>query len=392
MRITHVIIAFRYVEGFSYQENILPKKHKDLGFDVSIITSQISINNKRVEYLREPGAYINDYGIRVSVLKVTTRIPIVRLLLKTCKGLYQELVNLNPDIIFVHGGQCIDVVDVVKYKKNHPAIKLFADQHGDYFNMPINTFKGYLSMVFLHRPMVRLLSKYTDKYWGVTPWRLKYLNDVYKLDPKKTGLLTMGGDEDKIDWENRIDIRKYIRKLYNIDSNDFLLVTGGKIDRRKNIHLLMEAVQNMNLQHMKLLIFGVPDDDIKAMFSRYSDNKNIIAIGWIPSDDTYNIFLAADLAVFPGSHSVLWEQAIACGLPAIFKYWEGMSHVEVGGNSILLHDPTPDNIKETIDLLITDNKLYNNMLNFAQNCARPLFSYKEIAKRSIEMEQFINDL
>lgn len=389
MRITHVIIALPYVEGFSYQENILTKKHKELGFDVSVITSQISISNKREEYLRDSGSYMNEFGIRVVRLKVTTRIPYIRLILKTCRGLYSELVRQNPDIVFVHGGQCLDVTDIVRYKKRHPEIKLYADQHGDYYNMPINTIKGYLSMFFLHRPMVRLLSKYTDKYWAVTPWRLKYLHEVYKIDPIKTGLLIMGGDEEKIDWENRWGIRNKIRKMHNIDSNDFLLVTGGKIDRRKNIHLLMKAIKDIKHKHIKLLIFGVPDDDIKELFNKYSDNTNIRAIGWIPSDETYNIFLAADLAVFPGTHSVLWEQAVACGLPAIFKYWEGMKHVDAGGNAILLKDPTSERIKETIELLITDKKRYNKMLDIAQNHARPLFYYKEIAKRSIEMDTLI---
>jgi glycosyltransferase involved in cell wall biosynthesis len=237
--------------------------------------------------------------------------------------------------------------------------------------------------------MVRLLSKYTEKYWGVTPWRVKYLQEVYKLDPIKTGLLTMGGDEEKIDWKNKQIIRKKIRKEHDIDSKDFLLVTGGKIDRRKNIHLLMKAIQDIKYEHIKLLIFGVPDDDMNALFIEYSDNINIRTIGWIPSDEVYNMFLAADLAVFPGTHSVLWEQAVACGLPAIFKYWEGMTHVDVGGNAILLEDPTSEKVKNTIELLITDKKQYNKMLEIAQNYARPLFFYKEIAKQSIEIENQI---
>jgi len=389
MRITHIMIIQRYVEGFSYQENILTKKHKELGLDVSIITSQICYNNKREEYLRDAGSYINEFGIRVTILKITTKIPFVRLLMKTCIGLYSELDKQKPDIIFVHGGQCFDVIDIVRYKKDHPEVKLYADQHGDYFNMPINTVKGFLRMFFLHRPMVRLLSKYTEKYWGVTPWRVKYLQEVYKLDPIKTGLLTMGGDEEKIDWKNKQIIRKKIRKEHDIDSKDFLLVTGGKIDRRKNIHLLMKAIQDIKYEHIKLLIFGVPDDDMNALFIEYSDNINIRTIGWIPSDEVYNMFLAADLAVFPGTHSVLWEQAVACGLPAIFKYWEGMTHVDVGGNAILLEDPTSEKVKNTIELLITDKKQYNKMLEIAQNYARPLFFYKEIAKQSIEIENQI---
>ena len=38
MRIIHVIIAAAYREGFGYQENLLPQKHKELGYDVGVIT------------------------------------------------------------------------------------------------------------------------------------------------------------------------------------------------------------------------------------------------------------------------------------------------------------------------------------------------------------------
>ena len=37
-KIVHVMIANFYKNGFGYQENILPAKHKELGYDVEIIT------------------------------------------------------------------------------------------------------------------------------------------------------------------------------------------------------------------------------------------------------------------------------------------------------------------------------------------------------------------
>ena len=44
-KIVHVMIACFYKNGFGYQENILPEKHKELGFDVNIdITTKESYN------------------------------------------------------------------------------------------------------------------------------------------------------------------------------------------------------------------------------------------------------------------------------------------------------------------------------------------------------------
>ena len=41
-----------------------------------------------------------------------------------------------------------------------------------------------------------------------------------------------------------------------ISADDFLLVTGGKIDQKKNIDLLMQAVERINSSHVKLIVFG----------------------------------------------------------------------------------------------------------------------------------------
>ena len=95
--------------------------------------------------------------------------------------------------------------------------------------------------------------------------------------------------------------------------------------------------------------------------------------------------MASDLAVFPGTHSVLWEQACDCGLPTLFKDWDGgFSHVDVGGNSILLKDVTADSLKIEMVNLIENKDRYDRMLNVATTVAMKVFSYKEIAKKSIE--------
>jgi hypothetical protein len=49
------------------------------------------------------------------------------------------------------------------------------------------------------------------------------------------------------------------------------------------------------------------------------DSSAIRYLGWVPSEKVYNYFFAGDLAFFPGTHSVLWEQAVGIGLPCILK-------------------------------------------------------------------------
>jgi glycosyltransferase involved in cell wall biosynthesis len=193
----------------------------------------------------------------------------------------------------------------------------------------------------------------------------------------------MGGDENLIDWKNRQQVRAEIREKCNIPKEAFLLVTGGKIDQAKNIHLLCEAAFSLKDKNVYLIVFGSLLDDMKN-YSKSLYHKNVRYIGWIDSRDVYPYFLASDLAVFPGTHSVLWEQALASGIPGLFKDWDGgFNHIDCGGNALLIKDISIDTLVKEIDLIVEDTAKYRAMRDAAENTARKEFSYMEIAKRSI---------
>ena len=386
MKITHLCLGCFYIEGAEYQENVLPRKHKQLGYDVSIVSSTYCFTSDGIEKQRPTGKYINNDGIPVTIINYNKKFKDFSKTYKIYENLYNVIFEEKPDIIFIHGAQFFSVGQVVRYKRKFPNVKIFADQHSDYINTPVNTWKRKLFYRYVGGYFVRKIANYVEKFWGVTPLRVKFLQDVYKLKPNITDLLVMGGDEAKIDFINKEKIRKELRENYNISEEDFLIVTGGKIDRRKNIHMLMQAVCEMDMTNVKLVIFGQPNDEMHSIVDVFSKNDNIRLVGWIPAVKAYDWFLSSDLAVFPGTHSVLWEQAIACGLPGVFKYWEGMTHVNIGGNCIFLKEDSVEEIKVVLKSIIEDKPLYNYMKNISQEKGIKAFSYLEIAKKSIGLE------
>ena len=192
----------------------------------------------------------------------------------------------------------------------------------------------------------------------------------------------MGGDDDKIRFDEMPKLKEDIRKDLSLTDKDFIVVTGGKIDRTKNIHLLMQAVSELEGK-AKLIVFGQPNNEMENIINELSKDGNIRFLGWIPSDKAYDYFLASDLAVFPGTHSVLWEQACACGIPCVFKDWEGMHHVDTGGNCKFLHRDSTEEIKEVISEIIGSKEKYNEMKQVAEKSKKDFF-YSEIAKKAIE--------
>lgn len=384
MKIIHFCLAAAYVEGWGYQENILPKFHVRFGNEVYIITSEYEFDNQHKKTKRHCMRYINDDGVQVIALKNSKRYGYYSKF-NDYDGVLKELYRINPDVIFVHGGQFVALKDIIQYVKKNKNVKLYIDHHADFYNSPVDTLKNLILQKCIYGYWMRRAIRYTEKYWGVTPWRCQYLNQVCKIPNNKINLLVMGGDDDYIHLEKMPQLRSEIRQQLNISENDFVIVTGGKIDKMKNIHLLMQSVSEIGNKQIKLIAFGNPSDDMKETINSFSAAPNIRYLGWIQSDKAYDYFLASDLACFPGTHSVLWEQACACGIPGIFKHWEGMHHVDVGGNVAFLYKDSAEEIKQVILSLYNNKDKYNEMKKVAEEIGIPTFSYKEIARRAIEI-------
>ena len=66
MKIVHLCLASFFPDNYSYQENLLPKFHKELGYDVEVIASTQSFDEHgKVCYLSNVGTYRNEYDIKV---------------------------------------------------------------------------------------------------------------------------------------------------------------------------------------------------------------------------------------------------------------------------------------------------------------------------------------
>ena len=138
----------------------------------------------------------------------------------------------------------------------------------------MRTFKDKLNR-FYFRKLNSKANKYIDIVYGVTPWRVQYAEDYYRIPSEKIKLLIMGADDVKINFEHRKSIRKKIRSQYGIEENEFLIVTGGKIDKKKKIDILANSCAGMS--GVKLLIFGRILDDVRKEFeSILKDTDNII--------------------------------------------------------------------------------------------------------------------
>lgn len=383
MKIVHIAPSAPYNEGWAYQENLLPKYQVKMGNEVFLITTNlIHQNGKIVKSNCE--SFVSPNGFKVIRRKrFMSSFHFIDTFFQKIQ-VYNFLKEVKPDFVFYHGLVSSTIFQVTRYKRLiNPNLVIVQDNHLDYNigfgkKMPLK----HKLLVLKHRLVYALNDKYISKVYGVTPWRRDYAIDVFGVPRDKADVLIMGADDEKVDLQHRKEIRARIRKQYGVEENVFLIVTGGKIDKKKKIDILMNAITN--IPNVKLLVFGIVLDDVKKEFEELiRQNKNLIYIGWIDSDKVYDYFFAADLVFFPGQHSVLWEQACAAKVPCVFEKWEGMDHVNNGGNADFVFPVTAESLKAKIDELKFTPK-YFDMKAIAESEKTDIYLYSKIAEKSLE--------
>ena len=379
MKILHLCLGNYFIDNYSYQENMLTKYHKKIGCDVEIIASQETFDaNGKFSYMDKVGSYQNYDNIRVTRLKYCFPEKINHKM-KCFVGVYRAINESKPDIIFLHNCQFLSIFEVIKYIKKHPNVRVFVDNHADF----LNSAKNFLSRRILHGFVWKLcaqrINKYAEKFFGVLPARVDFLVDVYKLPEEKCELLVMGADDELIGEEYLADARNQKRKEYDVENNT-VIMTGGKIDHNKPQTIkLMKAINELKNENVKLLVFGSVVPELKKEFeAQLSDKVNFI--GWKKSNELYGELSAADIVIFPGLHSVLWEQTVAMGKPCIFKKIDGFTHIDIGGNCLYFEEDSVGEYKKVIEKAISSlDELKQN----ANKEERKQFLYSNIARKSI---------
>ena len=98
---------------------------------------------------------------------------------------------------------------------------------------------------------------------------------------------------------------------------------------------------------------------------------------------------ASDLAVYPGAHSVLWEQTVCLGIPAAFHEPEpgdaGHLSNTAMPNAAFLKSGSAEELYDLLKNLTQDETLLKQMGERARRYGADHLSYAELAKRAISL-------
>ena len=135
----------------------------------------------------------------------------------------------------------------------------------------------------------------------------------------------------------------------------------------------------------KIIIYGSIDENYKDMIMCLVDNDFINYLGWANQDQIAKIIVNSTYCVFPGRHSVLWEEAVGLGVPLIVKRIDGYEHIDIGGNVFFLDESSENYYINVMKELLNKDVIYSYKCK-ASGEKRKDFLYSVIAKKSIEME------
>lgn len=381
-RITHVCFACFYVDGLSYQENLLPRFHKRAGSPVQIITSLVTFDeNGAVTECPGPSEYLNEDEIPVQRLGYR-RLPFARRT-RIYQGTYRAIAQSRPDVLFIHGPQFMDAIVVARYLKRHPEVRAYVDSHADFGNSASTRASRLLLHGVLWKSCAKLLERHARKFYGVLPARVDFLSNVYGVSRAKTQLLIMGADDDLV-ARSRSRTRESLRSEYHLPSDRFLVATGGKVNEyRPEVLELLESVQDPS-SPFDVVIFGNASSEYRARYESLLKCPRVHHLGWLAAQQSLDVMACADVVIFPGKHSVLWEQAVAVGAPLIVRKLPGVDHVDLGGNCLYLSRADEDEIRQTVQSLIEDPDVLAGMKKIAESPPREEFLYGNIAEESLK--------
>ncbi len=379
MKIVH--ITSNYIEGWGYQENLLPLYQQRAGHDVVVIS-----DNEHLRYAQNPilaekiikqgTEYVKD-GIKIYKVKTYLNTSSTSFF---CKGVYKILEKEQPEMVFHHDLNTSTLSAAAKYKKYHAGVRLYVDNHADW----INESKNRLWHCFFYDTIIPLqvkrLGNKVDFYIGVSPLRCQYLHKVYKVPKEKVRFLPIGCDTFQAELVS--ESREELKHKYGMPKDAFVVVSGGKIDRTKGTLTLIEACEALvqKGEKIRLVLFGRIDDEVKSIAQKH---EWITQLGWCDRVTTMSLLKMADAACWPWLHTTLIEDSVAAASPLVVKMSDNVSHYAREEAGVFLECGDMKELKEAFMDVKKNARIYRENAR----TARDKYSYASLVKL-LESETF----
>lgn len=390
-----LMICEFYDEKLEYQENLLAKYYAWAGHDVTIITSTIrSIQDYYHD--RDPGKGPRQDEItpHAHVIRLPFRLNLLHRI-KMFAPITPIIAKIKPDLLYFH-----DIIpnlyEGVRHVRRHPECRMIMDYHADLSNSGANWLSRRILHGVVRKAMLDHARPHLRKIFPVVPAGADFLREYYGVNDTEMEVLPLGTDQDYARSVLASDSRAPIRADLGIGADDFVIFTGGKLTPLKKTENLLEAVNNLGDPTIHVIVVGSSDGVLSEYHERLQAlaavNANIHMMGWQDRAGVYGYMSASDMAIFPASQSVMWQQSLGMGLPLVVsEQAEGQRGVQKVGylnqhDNLIILDPKTsfsDQIAGHIQRLAKDRMRLAAMSAGAQKTAADILDYRAITAKTL---------
>lgn len=378
MKIVFIGLNCMFTPGMTYQDNILCTQALLDGHQVVYISNPERFERGTIVPTGPEDTVLPD-GLRL------IRLPYRRLgpemltkKFRSFPGVYEILDRERPDVVFCHNHQYWSIRDVVRYKKDHPAVKLYADTHTAAYNSGTN----WLSLHVLHRVFYRYLTQkalpYLEKYFYIGEGERQFSLQNYGVPESLMEFYPLGGTLLQEDEYRALRAKR--REELGLREGQLLLIHSGKLDALKRTDELLRAFAAVPEVNARLAVIGSIPEDRKALLSSLMDaDGRVVYLGWRSGAELQEYLCACDLYCQPGSRSATLQNAVCRGCAVLsYPHADYTKDLDFGN---FLWTKTEEDMADAFRQLAEDPARLEAMKEHSRRCARELLDYRKLVAR-----------
>ena len=283
------------------------------------------------------------------------------------KKFSQEVKNSNLDLVHIHSPFTIGKVGV-KYAKKHK-IPLISTLHSQFEQDFLRATKSKA----ITRMMLNIIAKTfnkCDELWTMNPGCVELSRHYgYK---GKTGLISNATDlENNFSSDEISHFKKELSKKYGIKKDEKVFITIGRVNKLKNLDLIVDSCKILSDKGFKFKWLIVGDGGDKEYFKNRIKKLNledkVVFVGKVmDAKEKGKLFAISDLHLFPSKYDtdgIVRIEAAAFSLPTLFVNNTIASTVITDNLNGYITDDNPESFAKKIEDIFENTEQYSKVRN-----------------------------
>jgi len=163
------------------------------------------------------------------------------------------------------------------------------------------------------------------------------------------------------------NFKKFSRKDLKVSEEEIILISIGRLVKRKGYNYAIEAIAKLPYQNVKYLIVGDGPEkaNLENLAKRLGVSDKVIFLGFLPEEKKFQYLSISDIYVLSSLHEgfgICLLEAMYCGLPIVATNNGGQTDfLEDGENGFLVPVGDADLLAKKIEILYNNSDLRQTM-------------------------------